>query len=77
MPSSHSQSPVLKPSPSLSEGLKASAASAPGRRSPSPGPSAETKAKAEPEERKSELQDLRGQMKELLLSVELLKTQQM
>ncbi|XP_036841007.1 CD2-associated protein isoform X3 [Oncorhynchus mykiss] len=77
MPSSHSQSPVLKPSPSPSEGLKASAASAPGRRSPSPGPCAETKPKAEPEERKSELQDLRGQMKELLLSVELLKTQQM
>ncbi|XP_023830007.1 CD2-associated protein isoform X2 [Salvelinus sp. IW2-2015] len=79
MPSSHSQSPVPvpKPSPSPSEGLKPSAASAPGRRSPSPGPSAETKPKAEPEERKSELQDLRGQMKELLLSVELLKTQQM
>ncbi|XP_064781224.1 CD2-associated protein isoform X3 [Oncorhynchus masou masou] len=77
MPSSHSQSPVLKPSPSPSEGLKASAASAPGRRSPSPGPCAETKPKAEPEERKSELQDLRGQMKDLLLSVELLKTQQM
>ncbi|XP_042177678.1 CD2-associated protein isoform X3 [Oncorhynchus tshawytscha] len=77
MPSSHSQSPVLKPSPSPSEGLKASAASAPGRRSPSPVPCAETKPKAEPEERKSELQDLRGQMKELLLSVELLKTQQM
>ncbi|XP_020352206.1 CD2-associated protein isoform X3 [Oncorhynchus kisutch] len=77
MPSSHSQSPVLKPSASPSEGLKASAASAHGRRSPSPGPCVETKPKAEPEERKSELQDLRGQMKELLLSVELLKTQQM
>uniref|UniRef100_A0A4W5JI55 Osteoclast-stimulating factor 1 n=1 Tax=Hucho hucho TaxID=62062 RepID=A0A4W5JI55_9TELE len=78
MPSSHSQSPaVLKPSPSLSEGLKASAASAPGRRSPSPGPSTETKPNAEPEKQKSELQDLRDQMKELLLSVELLKTQQM
>ncbi|KAK6295278.1 hypothetical protein J4Q44_G00345040 [Coregonus suidteri] len=85
MPSSLSQSPVLKPSPSLSEGLKASPALAPDRRSPSPsssrsrspGPSTETKPKAESEEQKSELQDLRAQMKELLLSVELLKTQQM
>ncbi|CAB1342981.1 unnamed protein product, partial [Coregonus sp. 'balchen'] len=85
MPSSLSQSPVLKPSPSLSEGLKASPALAPDRRSPSPsssrsrspGPSTETKPKAESEEQKSELQDLRAQMKDLLLSVELLKTQQM
>ncbi|XP_041716418.1 CD2-associated protein isoform X1 [Coregonus clupeaformis] len=89
MYNSHSQSPVLKPSLSLSEGPKAYLASAPGHRSPSPssspvpsrsrspGPSTEPKPMAEPEERRSELEDLQSQMKELLLSVELLKTQQM
>ncbi|XP_020310689.1 CD2-associated protein isoform X3 [Oncorhynchus kisutch] len=85
MHSSHSQSPVLKPSPSLSEGSKAYLVSFPGCRSPSPsftrshspGPSTEPKPRAEPEEQRSELEDLQSQMKELLLSVELLKTQQM
>ncbi|CAB1340200.1 unnamed protein product [Coregonus sp. 'balchen'] len=78
-----------KPSLSLSDGPKAYLASAPGHRSPSPssspvpsrsrspGPSTEPKPMAEPEERRSELEDLQSQMKELLLSVELLKTQQM
>ncbi|XP_010880974.1 CD2-associated protein isoform X3 [Esox lucius] len=85
----HSQSPVLKPSPSLSEGLKASSASGPSRRSPSPcsdpgqsrsrspGSNTVPKPTAEPEEQRSELEELRAQMKDLLLSVELLKTQQM
>ncbi|XP_035630898.1 CD2-associated protein-like isoform X4 [Oncorhynchus keta] len=85
MHSSHSQSPVLKPSPSLSEGSKAYLVSFPGCRSPSPsfsrshspGPGTEPKPRAEPEEQRSELEDLQSQMKELLLSVELLKTQQM
>ncbi|XP_029606015.1 CD2-associated protein isoform X2 [Salmo trutta] len=83
MHSSHSQSPVLKPSPSLSEGPKAYLASVPGCRSPSPSfshspdPGTEPKPRAEPEEQRSELEDLQSQMKELLLSVELLKTQQM
>ncbi|XP_023855528.1 CD2-associated protein isoform X2 [Salvelinus sp. IW2-2015] len=85
MHSSHSQSPVLKLSPSLSEGPKAYLASVPGRRSPSPsfsrnhspGPGTEPKPRPEPEEQRSELEDLQSQMKELLLSVELLKTQQM
>ncbi|CDQ56843.1 unnamed protein product [Oncorhynchus mykiss] len=85
MHSSHSQSPVLKPSPSLSDGSKAYLVSFPGCRSPSPsfsrshspGPGTEPKPRAEPEEQRSELEDLQSQMKELLLSVELLKTQQM
>ncbi|KAJ8009151.1 hypothetical protein DPEC_G00085920 [Dallia pectoralis] len=88
--SSHGQSPVPKPSPSHSEALKASSVSAAsGRRSPSPcsdpgqgrshSPASNMmlKTKAEPEEQRSELEELRGQMKDLLLSVELLKTLQM
>ncbi|KAL0967493.1 hypothetical protein UPYG_G00252930 [Umbra pygmaea] len=80
--STHGQSPILKPSPSLSEGLKASPAS--GRRSPSPnsgrshspGSSMVPKPVPDPEEQRSELEELRAQMKDLLQSVELLKSQQ-
>lgn len=45
--------------------------------SSSEGPSLSSKARQEPEEASSQLEELRSQMKELLMTVELLKAQQM
>ncbi|KAG7244227.1 hypothetical protein INR49_004364, partial [Caranx melampygus] len=70
---------TLSPSPSLQRPTPASAETKP---SPAAAPSSNSisainKVRLEPEEPSSQMEELRGQMKELLMSVELLKAQQM
>lgn len=62
--------PALSPSPALAPSPTPSSA-------PAPSPSIEPASRTEPEDQAGQLEELRAQMKELLLSVELLKTQQM
>lgn len=77
--SSQPSTNTLSQSPSLHRSAMAAieAKPSPAAASSSEGASLGGRARPEPEEASSQLDELRSQMKELLLSVELLKAQQM